>query len=202
MEDVGKTKTCGIQSVVVCSPDIKTENENSQVEQVQADHNLEDIVSADKDRGNGTEEEHQGVSDEEGHNRGDGTRFSVLCKTCEVRGCGSAGNEGADDKTGTADDSQRSAGFGKLIDDRSVASHYGHDHGDRSENGNTWYSDIADDGQRFDTKIGRGGHADAGKKNKSPLCRSASAEQLLGNRNCKHGKTDTKPSDLRKAGHG
>lgn len=59
MEDVGKTKTCGIQSVVVCSPDIKTENENSQVEQVQADHNLEDIVSADKDRGNGTEEEHQ-----------------------------------------------------------------------------------------------------------------------------------------------
>ena len=85
MEDVGKTKTCGIQSVVVCSPDIKTENENSQVEQVQADHNLEDIVSADKDRGNGTEEEHQGVSDEEGHNRGDGTRFSVLCKTCEVR---------------------------------------------------------------------------------------------------------------------
>ena len=87
-------------------------------------------------------------------------------------------------------------------DDRSVASHYGHDHGDRSENGNTWYSDIADDGQRFNTKIGRGGHADAGKKNKSPLCRSASAEQLLGNRNCKHGKTDTKPSDLRKAGHG
>ena len=62
MEDVGKTKTCGIQSVVVCSPDIKTENENSQVEQVQADHNLEDIVSADKDRGNSTEEKHQGIS--------------------------------------------------------------------------------------------------------------------------------------------
>ena len=108
MEDVGKTKTCGIQSVVVCSPDIKTENENSQVEQVQADHNLEDIVSADKDGRNGTEEEHQGVSDEEGHNRGDGTRFSVLCKTCEVRGCGSAGNEGADTKPSD----RRKAGHG------------------------------------------------------------------------------------------
>ena len=84
MEDVGKTKTCGIQSVVVCSPDIKTENENSQIEQVQADHNLKDIISTDKDGRNGTEEEHQRVSDEEGHNRGDGTRFSILCKTCEV----------------------------------------------------------------------------------------------------------------------
>ena len=73
-------------------------NENSQVEQVQADHNLEDIVSADKDRGNSTEEKHQGISDKESHNRGDGTRFSVLCKTCEVRSCGSAGNEGADTK--------------------------------------------------------------------------------------------------------
>lgn len=59
MEDVGKTKTCGVQSVVICSPDIKTENENSQVEQVQADHNLKNIVSADKDGRNGTEEEHQ-----------------------------------------------------------------------------------------------------------------------------------------------
>ena len=58
-----------------------------------ADHNLEDIVSADKDRGNSTEEKHQGISDKESHNRGDGTRFSVLCKTCEVRSCGSAGND-------------------------------------------------------------------------------------------------------------
>ncbi len=32
MEDVGKTKTCGVQGVVICSPDIKTENENSQVD--------------------------------------------------------------------------------------------------------------------------------------------------------------------------
>ena len=63
------------------------------LEQVHADHNLEEIVYADKDRGNSTEEKHQGISDKESHNRGDGTRFSVLCKTCEVRGCGSAGNE-------------------------------------------------------------------------------------------------------------
>lgn len=80
MEDVGKTKTCGIQSVVVCSPDIKTENENSQVEQVQADHNLEDIVSADKDRGNSTEEKHQGISDKESHNRGEAPAFPSFAK--------------------------------------------------------------------------------------------------------------------------
>lgn len=87
MEDVGKTKTCGVQGVIVCSPDIKTENENSQVEQVQADHNLEDIVSADKDRGNSTEEKHQGISDKESHNRGDGTRFPFFAnvRSLELR---------------------------------------------------------------------------------------------------------------------
>ena len=97
MEDVGKTKTCGIQSVVVCSPDIKTENENSQVEQVQADHNLEDIVSAEqRSRKQHRRKNIREFPIKKSHNRGDGTRFSVLCKTCEVRSCGSAGNEGAD----------------------------------------------------------------------------------------------------------
>ncbi len=39
--------------------------------------------------------------------------LSVLCKTCKFGLQFPPGNEGADDKTGTADDGQRSAGFCK-----------------------------------------------------------------------------------------
>ena len=83
--NVGKTERTGIQTVVVCGPDVGTQNENSGEHESHSRHDVEDVVFSGEGACNTAEEEHQRVADKERDNRGPDSGFQ-LGETCEVRG--------------------------------------------------------------------------------------------------------------------
>ena len=85
-EKIRKTKTGGVEGVVIGGPDVQSENEDGDIEQVEVEHNLENVVTTGIDAGDGTEEEHQGVADEESHNSDN---------QADLRGLGEPGEVGS-----------------------------------------------------------------------------------------------------------
>ena len=77
----------GVQGVVVGGPDVQAQDEDGEVEQVEVQHHLEDVVAAHIDAGDGAEEEHQAVADEERHDRDPEAHLAALGKAGEIR-CG------------------------------------------------------------------------------------------------------------------
>ena len=168
MKDICQTKTCSIQSIVVGCPDVQTKYQNCHVEQIQTDHNLEDIISAYENIGDCSEEEHQGVSDKECHDRCDRSCLRIFGKSGKVRGCSSTGYERSHNQTGTANDGERTAGYGELIHDRSVALTDRHDHSHCTEYCYQRHCNIADHRQRIYTKVSGSCHTHTGSDNKRP----------------------------------
>ena len=201
MENICQTKTCGIQSIVVGCPDVQTQYQNCHVEQIQTDHNLEDIISTDKNIGDGSEEEHQGVSDKKCYDRCDRSRLRIFRKSGKVRGCSSTGYEGSHNQTSTADNGKGTAGYGKLIHDGSVALADRHDHGYRTEHCYQWHCDITDDSQGIDTEVSGSCHTHAGYNNQCPHGGLTVPKQFSCYRNREHRDTYTKPADLCKTDH-
>ena len=85
-EDVREAKTRGVKGIVVGGPDVQSEDEDGDIEQVEVEHNLEDVVTTSVDAGDSAEEEHQGVSDEEGHHCDNQADLRSFGETGEV-GC-------------------------------------------------------------------------------------------------------------------
>ena len=202
MENVGKTKTCCIKGIVVGGPDVKAQHQNSQIKQVQADHNLKNIVSSYKNRRNSTEEEHQGVADKERNHCGDRADLAVLCETGKVRGCGSAGYKRTYHQSCAAYNGQASAGFGELVNDGAISLLYRHHHCNSTKNRYQRHCNIADNGKGIDSKISGSSHAYTSQDHKSPHGSIASPKKLLGYRNGKHGKSHAEPADLGETDHG
>ena len=200
-EDVSKTEARRIERVVVRRPDVQAQDQDGEVEQAKVDHHLEDVVAAHVDRRDTAEEEHQRVADEERDHRCDGAHLAAFGKAGEVRRRRAAGDERANDQSRAADHRQRATGLGKLIDDRAVAAHDGEDHRDRTQYRHHRDGDIADDRERLDTEVGRGRHADTGNDHQRPLRRLAAAQQLIRDRDGKHGDAHAEPADLRERDH-
>ena len=103
MENICQTQSGGVQSVIVGGPDVQAQHQNCQVKQIQTQHDLEDIISAYENIGDGAEEEHQGVTDKESHNRRDGSGLGILGEPGKIRRGRSARYEGADYQACAAD---------------------------------------------------------------------------------------------------
>ena len=70
-ENIRKPKTGGVEGIVIGGPDIQAKNQDGYIEEVEVEHHLKDVVTSHIDAGDGSEEEHQGVADEESYDRHD-----------------------------------------------------------------------------------------------------------------------------------
>ena len=207
-EDVGESETCTVEGIVIGGPDVESEHEDGTVEEVEVEHDLEDIVAADVDAADGSEEEHQGVAEEEGDDGDEASYLAALCEAGEV-GCGGASrHEAADNESCTTDDGEGAAALGELFNKGAVAALHGENHGDSTKDGHEGYCDVADYGEALDAEVGAGGHTDAGKGHEEVslpghmVGGDIESEELLGYGNGEHGKTDAEPSNLGKTDHG
>ena len=206
-EDVGETQAGRVQGVVVGGPDIEAQHQDGEVEEVQVEHDLEDVVTAHVDAGNRTEQEHQTVADEEGDDRGPEAHARVLGEPSEVRGCRTAGDETAHDEASARDDAQVLRSLGKLLHKPRIPALDGQDHGHGAQDGHRRDGDVTDDRETLDAEIGAGGHQDAGDNDEQVALpghvvrRHVQAQELLGHRDGEHREAHAKPADLREGDH-
>ena len=202
-EDVGQAQAGGVQRIVVGGPDIQAQHQNGQVEEIQVEHNLENIVSTHINAGNGTEQEHQAVAQEEGDDGGDKAHFSALGKAGEVGRGRTAGNEAAHHQAGAGDDTQVLAALGELLHQAGITVANGHNHSRRSQDSHGRNGNVADDGKALDAEVGAGGHQDTGDGHQQvalpghAVGSHLQAQQFLGHGDGEHRQAHSEPADLR-----
>ena len=192
--DVGETQTAGVQSVIVGGPDVGAQNDEGGDCQTLSDHNIEDILFACESTADGAEAEHQGVAQEEGDNGGPNSDLTVLGKTDEVGGGGTAGDEGADNIAYAGEQGDLA---GRLTENgRKAAALYAcGDHGINTEDNDQRNGDISNDLQTLHAGSRGSGHQQAGDDGDNPLIDT----EQLGSGDGEHGNAYAEPTDLGEA---
>ena len=206
-EDVGKAQAGRVEGVVIGGPDVQAKDQDGQIEEVQVEHHLEDVVSAGIDAGNGAEQEHKAVTQEERHHRDDEAHLPILGKTREIGCCRTAGNETSHHQAGAGNDSHVLGALGKLFHHAGISVTDGQNHGNRTQDSHGGDGYVAYNGKAPDSVVGRRRHQHTGNGNQQValqghIVRShIQAHYFLGDGDGEHGQTYAEPPCLRETDH-